>query len=337
MRRFAKIDRFVAIAFPVFCFACVVILMEASRIPCRAETLIVQGHQSSALEKLIPMRDFDLDPRQAFSPVVEYNWSEKDMSKRTTLLSNNIGGGENVTVVYFITPTYYNPGQWVNIIRLGQTLMNDPLIYWIVVEDAVNCTLRIRKWLESSGMMYAHLAATSPPKAQSKKGGPRGVNQRNRALDLVETLPDGVVYFGDDDNAYDLRLFPELRKTKRVSVFNIAFVAAGMYERCAVNKTTGEVAKIISNWQGGRKFPMDMGGWGFHSHVIKMRKPRFRNEVTPGFLEEDFMKQVANSTSELQPLNSNCTRVYTWHVKTGGVTTAKVTSDPDFEKLKGLI
>jgi len=35
---------------------------------------------------------------------------------------------------------------------------------------------------------------------------------------------NSVLYFGDDDNTYDLRLFEEIRKTKKVSVFPVAYV-----------------------------------------------------------------------------------------------------------------
>uniref|UniRef100_A0A0N4UEU9 Galactosylgalactosylxylosylprotein 3-beta-glucuronosyltransferase n=1 Tax=Dracunculus medinensis TaxID=318479 RepID=A0A0N4UEU9_DRAME len=36
---------------------------------------------------------------------------------------------------------------------------------------------------------------------------PRGVLQRNAALSWLRTLETRCLYFGDDDNAYDLRLF----------------------------------------------------------------------------------------------------------------------------------
>ena len=34
----------------------------------------------------------------------------------------------------------------------------------------------------------------------------------------------GVIYFADDDNTYDLKLFDEIRNTKKVSVFPVGFV-----------------------------------------------------------------------------------------------------------------
>ena len=59
---------------------------------------------------------------------------------------------------------------------------------------------------------------------------PRGVSNRNAGLEFVlkhaQTTGDtsGVIYFADDDNTYDLKLFDEIRKTKKVSVFPVGFV-----------------------------------------------------------------------------------------------------------------
>jgi hypothetical protein len=35
-----------------------------------------------------------------------------------------------------------------------------------------------------------------------------------------------IIYFADDDNTYDLRLFDEIRKTKNLSVFPVGFVGS---------------------------------------------------------------------------------------------------------------
>lgn len=34
----------------------------------------------------------------------------------------------------------------------------------------------------------------------------------------------GVLYFGDDDNSFDLRLFSEIRHTQRVSMFPVGLI-----------------------------------------------------------------------------------------------------------------
>ena len=202
------------------------------------------------------------------------------------------------------------------------------------MEDALNCSLRIRNQLDFTGIMYAHLAASTPAlHVEQKKA--KGNFQRNRALDHIEALhgPDGVVYFGDDDNAYDMRLFNELRKTKRVGIFTVGFRGKSLYERCIVNSTTGKVGKIVPS--DARKFPIDMGGFAVHTSVIKSIKPRFQGRS--GHAETEFLEQLVDSVTELEPLNLNCTRIYSWHVKTGGMIINRVNEDPDFEQIKGLV
>ena len=85
--------------------------------------------------------------------------------------------------------------------------------------------------------------------------------ERTRAF-LTESCQEGVVYFADDDNAYHIDVFKELRKVKRIGVFPVTPQSArldlchGMTvavrhvqvgamqdgaEHCTVNKTTGKV------------------------------------------------------------------------------------------------
>ena len=51
-----------------------------------------------------------------------------------------------------------------------------------------------------------------PARYRTSKGAkPRGVANRNRGLEWVmQKSDDGVVYFADDDNTYDIRLFEEV-------------------------------------------------------------------------------------------------------------------------------
>jgi len=57
------------------------------------------------------------------------------------------------------------------------------------------------------------IAAPMPKDEAKKKVKARGVSNRNRGLQWIrENSPDpkGVIYFADDDNTYDLRLFDEV-------------------------------------------------------------------------------------------------------------------------------
>jgi hypothetical protein len=53
-----------------------------------------------------------------------------------------------------------------------------------------------------------------------------------------------------------VRMFPELRRTKRVGTFGVAYAGGGTYERCLVDQRTGKVSSFVTNWVGGRKFPV---------------------------------------------------------------------------------
>jgi galactosylgalactosylxylosylprotein 3-beta-glucuronosyltransferase 3 len=112
-----------------------------------------------------------------------------------------------------------------------------------------------------------------------------------------------------------VRLFNQIRQTKRVGVMGVK-TSVGPYERCVVNSTTGKVHGFVTNWTGNRTYPMDMAGFCFHSRVLAEKsKPRFRNDSSRGFWETDFIAQLVDSPEQLEPLD-NCTKLYSWHVRT---------------------
>lgn len=119
--------------------------------------------------------------------------------------------------------------QKAELVRLSQTLSLVPRLHWLLVEDAEGPTPLVSGLLAASGLLFTHLAVLTP-KAQRLREGepgwvrPRGVEQRNRALDWLrsgggalggEKDPPpagtrGVVYFADDDNTYSRELFEEV-------------------------------------------------------------------------------------------------------------------------------
>ena len=119
--------------------------------------------------------------------------------------------------------------QKAELVRLSQTLSLVPRLHWLLVEDAEVPTPLVSGLLAASGLLFTHLAVLTP-KAQRLREGepgwvrPRGVEQRNRALDWLrsgggavggEKDPpppgtQGVVYFADDDNTYSRELFEEV-------------------------------------------------------------------------------------------------------------------------------
>ena len=301
---------------------------------------------------LLTITSFALEPQYAMEAVSEYWWTREQVQERLRLLQSHDASSffssswtsdattSNPQLIYFVTPTHYHKGQWIDFVRLSQTLMHfGHQIYWIVIEDSTKCTRRIRSWLDASQLMYAHLQEESPSKSKNPQNH-RGVNQRNRALDHImhEIGMDGVVYFGDSDNAYSVLLFPELLKTQRVSVFGVGFSGKRIYERCHVNPRTGKVDQIFGWGHWKRKYPMDMAGFAFHTSILQEKHPRFEHSWTKGFLESNFLDLLIEDLGELEPLCNNCTSIYTWHVKTDSVyTDAPYGNDTQYSVLKDLV
>ena len=129
-----------------------------------------------------------------------------------------------------ITPTYARWTQKADLTRLSQTLMHVPKFHWILVEDSEEKTDLVANLLDGKKhvLRSTHLNVRTAEKLRLKDHEPvwrknRGVEQRNLGLAWLResaeagSLPDGgrgVVYFGDDDNTYDLELFEEVTQTK---------------------------------------------------------------------------------------------------------------------------
>ena len=133
--------------------------------------------------------------------------------------------------IFMITPTYKRLTQKADMIQLCQTLMLVPKLTWIVVEDSTIKTSLITNILEYCNVQSVHLNEKTTTFVSRKKGGGghRGVDQRNKGLKWIRDnyqslvsrgLRRGVVYFGDDDNTYDLRLFEEVILINFYFIFN---------------------------------------------------------------------------------------------------------------------
>ena len=124
--------------------------------------------------------------------------------------------------VFAITPTYARPVQKAELTRLVQAFLHVPNFHWIVIEDATNKTALVSSLLAHSGILHTHLNILTPLEYKMKPKDPnwlkpRGVLQRNVALDWIQRNLDpnrdqGVVYFADDDNTYDLEIFKEVSR-----------------------------------------------------------------------------------------------------------------------------
>ena len=98
--------------------------------------------------------------------------------------------------------------------------MHVPNVVWIIIEDALKPTQLVTNLLQRCKVKTVHLiahtsAAYTVKRGQYRSSKSRGVEQRNVGLTWLRKRYsaencNGVVYLGDDDNKYDLRLFDEV-------------------------------------------------------------------------------------------------------------------------------
>jgi Glycosyltransferase family 43. len=75
------------------------------------------------------------------------------------------------------------------------------------------------------GIPFTHIASPMPVVYRKANITPRGVANRRAAIQWIrKNAQKGVVYFGDDDNTFDLKLFEEIRDTKKVSMFPVGLI-----------------------------------------------------------------------------------------------------------------
>lgn len=141
-------------------------------------------------------------------------------------LKNNWNtSSSSLPTIFVITPTYARHTQEADLVRLSQTLSQVRNLHWIIVEDSAEKSQLLTHFVNSRPMAVTHLNYKTSEKMfitiHTKHGGTkrrlraRGVEQRNLALQWLRQnykLGEvrGVVYFGDDDNTYDLRVFEEV-------------------------------------------------------------------------------------------------------------------------------
>ena len=220
-------------------------------------------------------------------------------------------------VIYLIMPTYPRMTQKADITKFIYTMIQVPRIHWIVVEDWPHKTDLVTRMLNSSGLNYTHLNAVSAK--NSSTGGKRGVMQRNAGLEWIrnntELGDEGVLYFADDDNTYDIRIFELMRYTKNVSVWPVGLVGAAPYE--SVNVQNKSVIGWHVNYAPWRKFAVDMAGFAINIRLLHEHpSANFYYKMTAGYQETQFIESLKVTMSDLEPVAHNQTEVLVWHTQT---------------------
>ncbi|RWS04304.1 glucuronosyltransferase sqv-8-like protein [Dinothrombium tinctorium] len=231
---------------------------------------------------------------------------------------SDVNSTESTPVVYVITPTYTRATQMADLTRLAQTLMLVKNVFWIVSEDSNEINFQISELLNRTGIASLHLLGPRPANHKDVKSG-RGVSNRLRALkwireNLMNGSKEGVIYFADDDNTYDIRIFEEMRNTKKVSVWPVGLISKLGVSAPILDKH-GKVIGFHDPFIEPRKFALDMAGFATNLQFF-LSKPNATMPYKVGYEEDYFIQSLDLSLSDLEPKAENCTQVYVWHTKT---------------------
>ncbi|KAG7169038.1 galactosylgalactosylxylosylprotein 3-beta-glucuronosyltransferase P-like isoform X2 [Homarus americanus] len=237
--------------------------------------------------------------------------------------NNRVGSGkrcdsekwvEGLPPLYIITPTYPRAEQVPELTRTGQTLMHVNNVVWIVSEDAAVATKAVVQYLNESILNTIYLRVQMPVKYKKVKNKPRGVANRMAGLNWIrEHAKDGVLYFADDDNTYDIRIFQQMRWTRKVSMFPVGLVTKLGVSTPIVKE--GKVVGFYDGWIAKRKFPVDMAGFAVNVQYL-LERPLASMPYKVGYEEDGFMKSLGIKASEIEPLAFNCTKIWVWHTQT---------------------
>lgn len=216
--------------------------------------------------------------------------------------------------IYIITPTFPRQEQIPELTRFAQTLMNVPSIHWIIADDSNVTNKRVLDYLDYSGIPHTYLLTPMPEKYKHNTFKPKGVANRNGGLQWVrEHATKGVVYFADDDNTYDLRVFQEMRYTNRVSMWPVGLVTSAGISTPVLKG--GEFFTWYDGWQADRKFPVDMAGFAVSvQYLLQMADAKM--PYTAGYEEDGFLKSLKINPQEIEFKADDCTKIYVWHTQT---------------------
>lgn len=126
----------------------------------------------------------------------------------------------------------------------------------------------------------------------------------------------GVLYIADDDNAYDVRVFEEMRDTKRVSVFPVGGINTLGLSSPIIDGKTGKVIDFHDPFGKpfGRKYAMDMAGFAVNLQYFLSKNATMM--LDNGWHEDSFLWSLKIAVGDLEPKAANCTMILVWHTKT---------------------
>ena len=181
----------------------------------------VKKQERNFIEELVKARRTEEGLRRN---VIRLSLELRAVNNRIRSLSkekrNTIQDDASFPSVFVVTPTFKRYVQKAELTRISQAFKPVKKLHWIVVEDSVKKTDLVANFLHNSGLKYTHLNVRTSSflrrhKNEIRRLKPRGVEQRNLAIEWIRKninphRTPGVVYFADDDNTYDSRIFDQV-------------------------------------------------------------------------------------------------------------------------------
>lgn len=239
--------------------------------------------------------------------------------------------------IYVITPTYIRKTEKADLTSVLQAAALSGLnIQMIIVEDTTRDTpnsMLLNIQCDYPKMNPNVNITVLTQKTVNKKNGHRGVFQRNAGLEWVvkhQKNTSAIVYFGDDDNTYDQRVYHEFSQIGRDGTL-IGLLPVGMaggVEWEGPICEDGKIKKYHTNYRGDRTFALDMAGFAFTVQALLTSGARMDENWPGGRLETYFATTVTGipkkawwdldekEKAKVMPLADCCTKVYVWHTKT---------------------
>ncbi|KAI6196796.1 Galactosylgalactosylxylosylprotein 3-beta-glucuronosyltransferase [Aphelenchoides besseyi] len=238
----------------------------------------------------------------------------------------------NDTTIIIITPTHQRPERLADMTRFAQTLMHIRNIHWVVIEDSNATVPAVERILQRSRIPYVYFYTTTKP------GFPRrgwvglvvsaAVLMQRIATWVSNTFEknyrnyrrNAVVYFADDDNSYDIRLFDRyIRKVKTLGIWAVGLAGGALVE--APHVENGTITKFDVMYAPSRKFATDMAGFALGLPLVLNSNASFHQGCVKVSPESCFLSQFKLERKDAQPFgyNDDPKEILVWHTKTKNI------------------
>ncbi|KAL9889262.1 galactosylgalactosylxylosylprotein 3-beta-glucuronosyltransferase S-like [Glossina fuscipes fuscipes] len=219
----------------------------------------------------------------------------------------------DLPMIYFSTSTYPWADQMPKLLKLGYTLQHVPRLHWMVTDFNPTCNEYLSALLQKFHIPFTHLSNRLPDVFYNAKFEPQGFEDKEAGIKWLRTrnITTGILYFGNDDNTYDLKLFQEIRSTSLVSMFPVVLTNQNGISGPLVRE--GKIVGFLTPREDGRRWPVDMAGYALNLSYM----PKYLNAGNmPDYEEEDYLLRCLPLYMDvIEPKGNNCTEILAWHTR----------------------